>query len=145
MTEKEYARLDKELAPKSPIVKDCFNAFWIGGLICVIGQLLMNGYQALKLDKQDAATAVSMTLVALSALLTGLSLYDDIAKHAGAGTLVPITGFANAIAAPAVEFKTEGFILGVGAKMFTIAGPVIVYGLGASVVYGLIYWMCLLF
>ena len=145
MTEKEYARLDKELSPKSPIVKDCFNAFWIGGLICVIGQLLMNGYEALKLDKQDAATAVSMTLVALSALLTGLSLYDDIAKHAGAGTLVPITGFANAIAAPAVEFKTEGFILGVGAKMFTIAGPVIVYGLGASVVYGLIYWITIRF
>ena len=145
MTEKEYARLDKELSPKSPILKDCFNAFWIGGLICVIGQLLMNGYEALKLDKQDAATAVSMTLVALSALLTGLSLYDDIAKRAGAGTLVPITGFANAIAAPAVEFKTEGFVLGVGAKMFTIAGPVIVYGLGASVVYGLIYWITTLF
>ena len=145
MTEKEYARLDKELSPKSPIVKDCFNAFWIGGLICVIGQLLMNGYEALKLDKQEAATAVSMTLVALSALLTGLSLYDDIAKYAGAGTLVPITGFANAIAAPAVEFKTEGMILGTAAKMFTIAGPVIVYGLGASVVYGLIYWICSLF
>ncbi len=145
MTEKEYARLDKELSPKSPILKDCVNAFWIGGLICVIGQLLMNGYQALKLDKQDAATAVSMTLVALSALLTGLSLYDDIAKRAGAGTLVPITGFANAIAAPAVEFKTEGFILGVGAKMFTIAGPVIVYGVSASVVYGLIYWITTLF
>ena len=145
MTEKEYARLDKELSPKSPIVKDCFNAFWIGGLICVIGQLLMNGYEALKLDKQEAATAVSMTLVALSALLTGLSLYDDIAKYAGAGTLVPITGFANAIAAPAVEFKTEGMILGTAAKMFTIAGPVIVYGLGASVVSGLIYWICSLF
>ena len=121
--------------------RDCLNAFWIGGLICVVGQIFMNCYGAWGLEKQDAGTAASMTLVALSALLTGLSVYDDIAKHAGAGTLVPITGFANAIAAPAVEFKTEGFVLGVGAKMFTIAGPVIVYGLAASVVYGFIYWL----
>ena len=145
MTEKEYDKLVKDMMPRSPIRKDCFHAFWIGGLICAIGQLLLNGYTALGLDKTDAGTATSMTLVALSALLTGLSLYDDIAKHAGAGTLVPITGFANAIAAPAVEFKTEGFILGVGAKMFTIAGPVIVYGTAASVVYGLIYWITTLF
>ena len=143
MTEREYGKLVQELAPKSPVWKDCFNAFWIGGLICVLGQLAMNGYMALGLEKKDASTAVSMSLVALSALLTGLSLYDNIAKYAGAGTLVPITGFANAIAAPAVEFKTEGFILGVGAKMFTIAGPVIVYGVSASVVYGLIYWLTL--
>ena len=141
MTEKEYDRLVKELSPGSPMWRDCFNAFWIGGLICAMGQLIMNGYLALDLDKEKAGTAMSMTLVALSALLTGLSLYDDIAKRAGAGTLVPITGFANAIASPAVEFKTEGFILGVGAKMFTIAGPVIVYGVSASVVYGLIYWI----
>ena len=142
MTEKRYGRLVSEMAPKSPILKDSFNAFWIGGLICALGQLILNGYTALGLEKEDAGTAMSMTLVALSALLTGLSLYDNIAKYAGAGTLVPITGFANAVAAPAVEFKTEGFILGVGAKMFTIAGPVIVYGVSASVVYGLIYWMC---
>ena len=141
MTEKEYAKLVKEIAPKSPMIKDCLNAFWIGGLICTIGQLLINGYAFLGLDEKTASTAASMTLVALSALLTGLSLYDNIAKYAGAGTLIPITGFANAIAAPAVEFKTEGFILGVGAKMFTIAGPVIVYGVSASVVYGLIYWI----
>ncbi len=141
MTDKQYSRLVSELAPKSPMGKDCFHAFWIGGVICVLGQLLINGYIALGLEKSDASTAASMTLVALSALLTGISLYDDIAKHAGAGTLVPITGFANAIAAPAVEFKTEGAILGVGAKMFTIAGPVIVYGMSASVVYGLIYWI----
>ena len=141
MTDKEYEKLALSLAPKSPIVKDCVNAFWIGGLICVIGQLLINGYTALGLQKQDASVAASMSLVALSALLTGLSLYDDIAKHAGAGTLVPITGFANSVAAPAVEFKTEGFILGVGAKMFTIAGPVIVYGVSASVIYGLVYWL----
>ena len=141
MTEREYQKLVSSMAPKSPIFKDCLNAFWIGGLICTIGQLIMNGYGMLGLDKTDAGTATSMTLVALSALLTGLSLYDNIAKHAGAGTLVPITGFANSIAAPAVEFKTEGFILGVGAKMFTIAGPVIVYGVSASVVYGFIYWL----
>ena len=145
MTDKEYGRLVQELAPKSPIKKDCINAFWIGGLICVLGQLAMNGFSALGLEKQDAGTAASMSLVALSALLTGLSLYDNIAKFAGAGTLVPITGFANAIASPAIEFKTEGFILGVGAKMFTIAGPVIVYGVSASVVYGLIYWICQMF
>ena len=144
MTEKEYGKLISNMAPKSPIVKDCLNAFWIGGLICCIGQLIMNGYAALGLDKTDAGTATSMTLVVISALLTGLSLYDNIAKHAGAGTLVPITGFANAIAAPAVEFKTEGFILGVGAKIFTIAGPVIVYGVSASVVYGLIYWITMI-
>ena len=141
MTEKQYARLVKELSPASPIKRDCFNAFWIGGTICLIGQLIQNGCLALGLEKEQAATYTSMTLVALSALLTGLSLYDDIAKHAGAGTLVPITGFANAIAAPAVEFKTEGFVLGTAAKMFTIAGPVIVYGLATSVVYGVLYWL----
>ena len=145
MTEKQYSKLVGELAPKSPIWKDCFHAFWIGGLICTLGQLLINGYKALGLEETDAGTAASMSLVFLSALLTGLSLYDNIAKHAGAGTLVPITGFANSIAAPAVEFKTEGFILGVGAKMFTIAGPVIVYGVSASVVYGLVYWITTLF
>ena len=142
MTEREYGKLVQEMAPKSPILKDCAIAFLVGGLICTLGQLAMNGYMALGLEKQDASTAVSMSLVALSALLTGLSLYDNIAKFAGAGTLVPITGFANSIAAPAIEFKTEGFVLGLGAKMFTIAGPVIVYGVSASVVYGLIYWIC---
>ena len=142
MTDKEYQKLADQLAPRSPVVKDSLNAFWIGGLICVLGQLAMNGFLALGLDKTNASTAASMSLVALSALLTGLSIYDDIAKVAGAGTLVPITGFANAVAAPAVEFKTEGFILGVGAKMFTIAGPVIVYGTAAGVLYGLIYWIC---
>ena len=118
MTEKEYAELVKEMMPKSPIVKDCINAFWIGGLICVIGQFFNNRYLDMGMEKQLAGTAASMTLVALSALLTGLSIYDNIAKHAGAGTLVPITGFANAVAAPAVEFKTEGMILGTAAKMF---------------------------
>ena len=141
MTEKEYAKLVKELSPKSPVWKDCLNAFWIGGLICTIGQLIQNGYLALGLDKETAGTAMSMTLVGISALLTGFSLYDNIAKHAGAGTLVPITGFANAISSAAIEFKTEGWILGVGANMFKIAGPVIAYGTVASVIYGVIYWI----
>ena len=140
MTQKQYAKLVKQISPPSPVGKDCLLAFLVGGLICTLGQGLAELY-ASALDKQSAATAASMTLVALSALLTGLSLYDDIAKAAGAGTLVPITGFANAISAPAVEFRTEGFILGVGARMFTIAGPVIVYGLSASVVYGIIYYL----
>ncbi len=141
MTEKQYDALVRELSPKSPMGKDCLMAFVIGGLICTLGQVFLNFYANLGLSKDSAGTAASMSLVALSALLTGLSLYDNIAKHAGAGTLVPITGFANAIAAPAVEFKTEGMILGTAAKMFTIAGPVIVYGLSASVVYGLIYYI----
>ena len=145
MTPKEYSKLVKSLEPKSPLLKDCVFAFLIGGAICAIGQLIMNGYAAMGLNKTDAGTATSMTMVALSALLTGFSLYDNIAKYGGAGTLVPITGFANAITAPAIEYKTEGFILGVGAKMFTIAGPVIVYGVSASVVYGLIYWITTLF
>lgn len=107
MTEKEYEKLVQKAAPKSPMGKDCLNAFWIGGLICVLGQILTDGYSALGLEKDAAATAASISLVVLSALLTGLSLYDNLAKYGGAGTLVPITGFANAIAAPAVEFKTD--------------------------------------
>ena len=145
MTEREYTRLVKEMSPPSPMGKDCAGAFVIGGLICTLGQFFINRYTKLGLEQELAGTAASMSLVALSALLTGLSLYDNIAKFAGAGTLVPITGFANAISAPAVEFKTEGMILGTAAKMFTIAGPVIVYGVSASVVYGVIYWVMTLF
>ena len=145
MSNKDYGKFVEARAKKSPIVKDCLFAFVIGGAICLLGQAAMHGYMALGLEKIQAGTAVSMSLIALSALLTGLSVYDNIAKFAGAGTLVPITGFANSIAATAVEFKTEGFILGVGAKMFTIAGPVIVYGVSASVVYGLVYWITTLF
>lgn len=107
MTQKEYSRLVERMSPKSPILRDCVHAFWIGGLICTVGQVFMNWYASMGLEKTEAGTAASMSLVVLSALLTGLSLYDDIAKHAGAGTLVPITGFANSIAAPAVEFKTD--------------------------------------
>ena len=141
MTEKEYAKLVKQMSPRSRLGKDCLWAFLVGGLICTLGQLLIAAYTVLGLPAPDAATAASLTLVALSALLTGLSLYDDLAKHAGAGTLVPITGFSNAVSAAAIEYRSEGFITGVGAKMFTIAGPVIVYGTAASVVYGFIYWL----
>lgn len=138
MTGKEYNRYVARLAEKSPLGRDLLGAFCIGGLICVLGQLILNGYKALELSEQDAATATSVTLIFLSAVLTGLSLYDDIAKFAGAGTIVPITGFANAVVSPAIEFKAEGFVTGMAAKMFVIAGPVIVYGTAASVIYGLI-------
>ena len=138
MSPKEYNRYVARLAKKSPLGKDLLNSFLIGGLICVIGQLILNGYTALDLSEQDAAAATSVSLVFLSAVLTGLSVYDDLAKIAGAGTLVPITGFANAVVSPAIEFKAEGFVTGMAAKMFIIAGPVIVYGTVASVLYGLI-------
>lgn len=143
MTEKRYAALVKEASPQSPLLKDCIWAFVVGGAICTLGQGLMALYEYWGFSKDDGATLTSISLVVLSALATGLSLYDDLAKHAGAGTLVPITGFANAMVAPAVEFRTEGYILGVAGKMFTIAGPVIVYGLCASGIYGLIYWLSL--
>lgn len=145
MTDKEYEKLVDEVSPKSPIGKDCLSAFLVGGIICAIGQFFINYYTKLGLDKDAAGTAASMTLIVISAILTGLSLYDNIAKLAGAGTLVPITGFANSIAAPAVEFKTECMPGNSANKMFVIAGPVIVYGLSASVVYGLIYWLWLTF
>ena len=138
MSKKEYNRYVARLAQKSPLGKDLLRSFLVGGLICVIGQLILNGFTALDLSEQDAAAATSVSLVFLSAVLTGLSVYDDIAKFAGAGTLVPITGFANAVVSPAIEFKAEGFVTGMAAKMFIIAGPVIVYGTVASVLYGMI-------
>ena len=138
MTPKEYNRYVARLAKKSPLGKYLLNSFLIGGLICVVGQLILNGYTALELSEQDAAAATSVSLVFLSAVLTALSVYDDLAKIAGAGTLVPITGFANAVVSPAIEFKAEGFVTGMAAKMFIIAGPVIVYGTVASVLYGVI-------
>ena len=138
MSPKEYNRYVARLAKKSPLGKDLLNSFLIGGLICVIGQLILNGYTALDLSEQDVAAATSVSLVFLSAVLTGLSVYDDLAMIAGAGTLVPITGFANAVVSPAIEFKAEGFITGMAAKRFIIAGPVIVYGTVASVLYGVI-------
>lgn len=145
MSKAEYSQLVQSMAPKSKTLKNCLNAFWVGGSICLLGQLLLNGFRDLGLDRELSGTAVSVCLILLSALLTGFAVYDDIAKFAGAGTLVPITGFANSVVAPAVEFKSEGVILGTCAKMFTIAGPVIVYGVSTSVIYGLIYWITTLF
>lgn len=137
----QYDALVKRYSPNSHTLVDTLNAFWTGGLICVLGQLILNGWGILGLSQDLAATATSMSLVLLGAILTGAGIYDRIAKVAGAGTVVPITGFANSIVSPAMEFKTEGFVMGMAAKMFTIAGPVIVYGLSASVVYGVIYWV----
>lgn len=142
MTNEEYREFSEKRAPRSRWKRNMLSAFLIGGTICCIGQALTNIYGALGLDKESAATACSVTLIFLGVLLTGLGIYDDVARVAGAGTLVPITGFANSVAAPALEFKTEGLVTGTGAKMFIIAGPVIVYGLSASVVYGVIYRLC---
>ena len=138
MTNNEYNSYIQKKQPKSPLGKDLLWAFVIGGLICCIGQGIGDIYKSFGLDKIDAGTATSITLVLISAVLTGLGIYDDIAKFAGGGTLVPITGFANAVVSPALEFKTEGLITGMAAKMFIVSGPVIVYGISASVVYGLV-------
>ena len=142
MTNEEYRKYAGRHMPRSHVGRNCLWAFAVGGLICCLGEMLLNLYGGLGLEQQDAATAESITLVFLGAVLTGLGIYDDIAKFAGAGTLVPITGFANSVAAPALEFKTEGLVTGTAAKMFVIAGPVIVFGVGSSVIYGLI--LCLL-
>ena len=136
MSNAEYAALVKRLAPKSKLWPDAARAFVTGGLICVVGQALIELYKFWGANAQDAASWCSITLIFLGALLTGLGWYDDIAKFAGAGSLVPITGFANAVAAPAIEYKTEGWVTGLAVKIFTIAGPVLVFGLAASAVYG---------
>jgi len=141
MTNDEYKKFVEKHSPRSPVGRNLLHAFIIGGLICTIGQLFIGLYTNMGLDTKSASAACSITLVLLGALLTGLGVYDDVAKFAGAGTLVPITGFANSVVAPALEFKSEGFITGTAAKMFVIAGPVIVYGTAASVVYGFIYWI----
>ena len=138
MSPKEYKDYVQQKAKKSPIVKDVALAFVIGGLICVVGQAIQNGWSAAGLSEEDAGTATSCTLVLLSALLTGFNLYNKIARFGGAGTLVPITGFANAVVSPAIDFKSEGFVTGMAAKMFTVAGPVIVFGTLASAIYGVI-------
>lgn len=138
MTNEQYGEYVKKKSPPSPLWSDMLKAFVVGGLICCVGQAIVMAAMALGTPKEDAAGLSCVSLIFLGALLTGLGVYDDMAKFAGAGTLVPITGFANAVVSPALEFKAEGFILGVAAKMFAIAGPVIVYGVGASVVYGLI-------
>ncbi|MBO4913583.1 MAG: stage V sporulation protein AC [Oscillospiraceae bacterium] len=138
LSPKEYQELVKQRSPKSPIVKDTALAFLTGGAICALGQLILSGFLSLGLDRQDAGTAASVSLVALSALATGLGLYTRLARFAGAGTLVPITGFANAVVSPALDFKSEGFITGAAVKMFTVAGPVIAFGTAASVIYGVV-------
>lgn len=145
ISNKEYGEIAKKLSPPSPKIKDLSLAFLVGGFICVIGQLLMTLYYYLGLEDKVVKMLVPITLIFIAALLTGFDIFEKIAKFAGAGTLVPITGFANAVVSPAIEFKSEGFVLGVGAKMFTIAGPVIVYGTVASVIYGVIYWITTLF
>ena len=143
-SEQEYRKMSKQAIPPSPLLTNCLKAFLIGGLICALGQSVSNLAASGGLPRSEASLCGSLTLIFLSVLLTGLHVYDNIAKHAGAGTLVPITGFANAIASPALEFKSEGYVLGLGAKIFTIAGPVLLYGMVASVVYGLIYYLTVL-
>lgn len=137
----DYAKAVKKAAPKSPKFKDFFCAFTVGGLICVIGELFSTLYKKLNFGQDEVKMLVPVTLIFLAVVLTAFKVFDNIAKHAGAGTLVPITGFANAVSSPAMEFKSEGHILGIGVKMFTIAGPVILYGTAASVIYGIFYWI----
>lgn len=139
MTNQEYGQLVNSLAKPSPMAKDLTFAFLVGGGICALGQLIQAGWQALGLEQEEAGSAATMTLIFLSALFTALDLYKGLAKYAGAGTLVPVTGFANSVVAPAIEFKSEGIV---ASKMFTIAGPVLVFGVGASVIYGLV--LCLI-
>ncbi len=138
LTQNDYEKLVKQASPNSKILKNCLGAFLVGGAICTLGQGLITWYYSLGMDKTAAGALTSITLIALAILLTAFHVFDKIAKFAGAGTLVPITGFANSMASPAMEFKAEGFILGLGAKMFSIAGPVIVYGTVASMIYGVI-------
>ena len=141
ISNQEYGELAKRVSPPSSMAKTIPMAFLIGGAICTLGEALLNMYAALGFSQDDAGALTSISLIFLSALLTGFKLYDRIAQVAGAGTLVPITGFANSIVSPALEFKSEGYVLGLGAKMFVIAGPVLVYGISASIVYGIIYYI----
>jgi stage V sporulation protein AC len=137
-TPKEYNDYVDKKSPNSPILKDCFNAFWVGGLICSIGQLILDFCLYKGMDNTIASTVVSISLIAISAILTALNVFNRIGKFAGAGSLVPITGFANSIVSPAIEYKSEGYVMGVGGKMFTVAGPVLVFGISASVIVGII-------
>lgn len=141
MNEKEYGEYVEKRAKKSPILKNCIFAFIFGGGICTLGQGFFHLYTKLGLEQNDARTVVSITLIFLASLLTGLGVFDNIAKIAGAGTLVPITGFSNAVTSQAIDTKSEGLVLGVGAKIFTIAGPVILYGTATGVIYGIIYYL----
>lgn len=138
-TVKDYQNYVDQKSPNSPILKNCFNAFWVGGLICSIGQIIMEVCKSRGLTTEISGTVVSILLIAVSAFLTGLNLFNKIGKFAGAGSLVPITGFANSIVAPAMEYKSEGYVMGVGGKMFTVAGPVLVFGISTSIIVGIVY------
>lgn len=137
-TKQEYSDYVDKKSPNSPILKNCFNAFWVGGLICSIGQIIMDFCKHKGMDEVASSTVVSITLIAIAAILTGLNIFNKIGKFAGAGSLVPITGFANSIVSPAIEYKSEGYVMGVGGKMFTVAGPVLVFGISSSVIIGII-------
>lgn len=137
-TKQEYSNYVDKKSPNSPILKNCFNAFWVGGLICSIGQIIMDFCKFKGMEETTASTVVSITLIAISALLTSLNIFNKIGKFAGAGSLIPITGFANSIVSPAIEYKSEGYVMGVGGKMFTVAGPVLVFGISSSVIIGII-------
>ena len=141
MTNKEYNEYVKTMTPRSKVVKNSVKAFLIGGAICTVGQVFLNLYKYFGMSEDNASTLVTVTMIFIGAMLTGLNIYPKIAKHGGAGTLVPVTGFANAVTAPAIESKTEGFITGVGTKIFTIAGPVILFGTLASVICGILYYL----
>lgn len=141
VTPQEYEMLSKQYTPKPTIVKNSLRAFWVGGVICVIGQLFINFMVLAGLPRLEAQTATTAILILVGALLTGLGIYDEIGKYAGAGSIVPVTGFANSIVAPALEFKREGYVMGVGARLFTVAGPVLVYGITTSIAVGILYYI----
>ena len=138
-SKQEYQKYVEAKSPNSPIFKNCFNAFWVGGLICTIGQIILNICKERGFDTATSGTIVSILLIGISAFLTGLNLFNKIGKFAGAGSLIPITGFANSIVSPAMEYKSEGYVMGVGGKMFTVAGPVLVFGISTSILVGIIY------
>ena len=138
-SKQEYQKYVDKKSPNSPILKNCINAFWVGGLICTIGQIISNICKERGFDIATSGTIVSIILIGISAFLTGLNIFNRIGKFAGAGSLIPITGFANSIVSPAMEYKSEGYVMGVGGKMFTVAGPVLVFGISASILIGIIY------
>ena len=138
-SKKDYQKYVEQKSPNSPIFKNCFNAFWVGGLICTIGQIIMNICKSKGFSVEISGTIVSLILIGISAFLTSLNIFNKIGKFAGAGSLIPITGFANSIVSPSMEYKSEGYIMGVGGKMFTVAGPVLVFGISTSIIVGLIY------
>ena len=137
----DYNEMVKRASPSSTLLIDCIKAFFIGGAICCFGQVLFSLYNYLGMNNDETRSIVSVTLIVITAILTGIGVFDRIAKHAGAGTIVPITGFANSVVSPALEYKSEGFIMGTGANIFKISGPVILYGTVAAMIYGLVYWI----